>query len=310
MKNEIAGDPISGMRWTRKATKKISAELLSLGIRVNPRTVGRLLKKMKFSLKTNRKNIISGGKRKPGYRRKRNRQFLNMNEIRTQCANSGVPIISVDTKKKEDLGNFKNKGSTWCREASEVHDHDFKSDANGKAVPYGIYDVTKNRGHVIVGKSRDTPAFATDAIEEWWRTDGRRQYPTAKKLLILADCGGSNGARSRVWKKDIQEKLCNKHKIKITVCHYPPGSSKWNPIEHRLFSQISRNWAGVPLKDYDTVLNYVRTTTTSTGLKVKASLNNKTYEKGEKVSNDDFEKINCKHADTLPEWNYTIAPLK
>ena len=308
LKHDVAGDPMTNLKWTRKTTMKISTELLSLGIKVGPKTVGRLLKKMGFALKTNRKTIISGGKKKPGYRRQRNEQFLNIEKVKGRFEGSGQPIISVDTKKKEMIGNFKNNGKTWTREAAVVHDHDFRSDSYGMAVPYGIYDLQKNQGHVIIGQSKDVPSFATDSIEEWWSIAGQKIYPSAKDILILADGGGSNSSRSRVWKKGLQEKLCNKHKISVTVCHYPPGASKWNPIEHRLFSEISKNWAGVPLKNIETIKNYITTTTTSTGLQITASCNENTYAKGEKVPESDFKKIKCIHADLLPEWNYTIHP--
>ena len=308
LRDDVAGDPITGMRWTRRTTDKIADELATIGIVVSGKTVGRLLKEMKFSLKTNRKNIISGGKKKPGYRKSRDQQFQYLKKIRGTHQKMGVPIIGVDTKKKEEIGNFKNNGRTWTKKAKEVHDHDFKTNSIGKAVPYGIYDVTKNLGHVVLGQSKDTPAFATDAIEQWWRMDGCKKYPQASEILILADCGGSNGAKSRVWKRDLQLKLCNKHNLKITVCHLPPGASKWNPIEHRLFSQISRNWAGVPLKSYETAINYIKTTTTKTGLKVKATRNRKIYETGQKVSSEEFASIRCRHRSVLPEWNYSIIP--
>jgi hypothetical protein len=299
---------MTDLKWTKKTTKKISLELSSLGIKVGAKTVGRLLKKMGFSLKSNRKTIISGGKRKPGYRKKRNDQFLNISKIKGEFEEAGNPIISVDTKKKEMIGNFKNNGKSWNREGEKVHDHDFKSDSSGMAAPYGIYDQKRNKGHVVIGLSKDVPSFATDSIEEWWLIEGRKIYPRAKSILILADGGGSNSSRSRVWKKGLQEKLSNKYNLSIKVCHYPPGASKWNPIEHRLFSEISKNWAAVPLKDLETIKNYISTTTTATGLKVTASINQKTYAKGEKVTKKDFEKIKCAYADVLPEWNYTIYP--
>ena len=299
---------MTNLKWTKKTTKKISIELLSIGIQVGPKTVGRLLKNMGFSLKSNRKTIISGGKRKPGYRKKRNQQFLNIEKIKEEFETAGKPVISVDTKKKEMIGNFKNNGKVYTREAEKVHDHDFKTDSDGMFVPYGLYNQQKNKGHVVVGLSKDVPSFATDAIEEWWNIEGQHLYPSARKILVLADGGGSNSSRSRVWKKGLQEKLSNKYNLSVTVCHYPPGASKWNPIEHRLFSEISKNWAGVPLKDIETIMNYIKTTTTATGLKVTASLNKKKYMKGEKVKDLDFKKIKCIHADVLPEWNYTIQP--
>ena len=299
---------MTGLKWTKKTTKKISIELLSLGIQVGPKTVGRLLKKMGFTLKSNQKTIISGGKRRPGYRKKRNQQFLNIEKIKEEFEVAGHPVISVDTKKKEMIGNFKNNGKVYTREAEKVYDHDFKTDSDGMFVPYGLYNQQKNKGHIVVGLSKDVPSFATDAIEEWWNIEGQHFYPSASNILILADGGGSNSSRSRVWKKGLQEKLCNKFNLSVTVCHYPPGASKWNPIEHRLFSEISKNWAGIPLKDTETIMNYIKTTTTATGLKVTASLNKKTYIKGEKVKDPDFKKINCIHADVLPEWNYKIQP--
>ena len=190
------GDPISGLRWTRKTTEKIAGELAHLGIEVSAKTVARLLADMGFSLKTARKTIESGFKPKPGYREQRDEQFLKIDRVRQGFACAGLPIISIDCKKKELVGNFKNGGATWCREAKEVNDHDFRSDAIGMAVPYGIYDVQHNRGLVIVGTSRETPAFAADAIEQWWVLEGRKRYTGAETLLLLADCGGGNSARA------------------------------------------------------------------------------------------------------------------
>lgn len=308
IEDDTAGDPMTGLRWTRKTTKKIATELSHLGINVSPTTVRLLLKKSDFSLKTNRKTIISGGKKPPDYLVKRDRQFLNIKAEKAKFKKSGNPIISVDTKKKELVGNFKNNGRVWARKFINVRDHDFRSDARGMAVPYGIYDVNGNKGHVVIGRSKDTPAFATDAIEEWWRTKGRVDNPNTTHLLILADGGGSNSSRSTVWKKDLQEKLSNQYNLTLTVCHYPPGASKWNPIEHRLFSEISKNWAGVPLRDYKTIKNFITTTTTNSGLKVTASHNTKIYFSGEHVPKDAFSKLNCHHSKILPQWNYTIYP--
>lgn len=301
---------MTGLKWTKKSTEKISAQLSSIGVEASPNTVGRLLEKMGFSLKTNQKTILSGGRRKPGYRAKRDRQFINIKKTRIEFEKLSCPVISVDTKKKEMIGNFKNNGRTWNRKATKVHDHDYRSDSDGMAVPYGIYDLARNQGYVAIGISKDTPSFATDSVEEWWRIEGRKRYPKAGKILILADGGGSNASRSRVWKKGIQEKLCDKHHLAVTVCHYPPGASKWNPIEHRLFSEISKNWEGVPLKDLETIENYIATTTTSTGLKVTTSLNERVYPKGEKVSAGEFKLLNCEHSADLPEWNYTVHPTK
>ena len=263
---------------------------------------------MDFSLKTNRKNIESGFKRKRGDRARRNRQFLLIAAKRRRFETADLPIISVDGKKRELIGNFKNGGRTWRCKAREVKDHDFPSDAQGVALPYGIYDVRRNAGTVVVGTSRETPEFAVDAIEHWWRSEGTKHYPGAKELLILADCGGANSPRCKVWKCDLQQKLCNEHGLPLTVCHYPPGASKWNPIEHRLFSALSKNWQGVPLETYDVALNYISTTKTRTGLTVSAKLNSRTYEKGQAVADKEMDLLNIRAHRTLPEWNYTIKP--
>lgn len=308
MKDETAGDPMTGLKWTKKTTEKIAEELANAGIIVSARTVGRLLVKMHFSLKTCRKNIEAGRKNKPGDRRRRDQQFRKVKRLRQQFEQEGLPVISIDSKKKEKVGNFKNDGKTWRNEPKEVFDHDFPSNAKGKAIPYGIYDTQKNKALVVVGTSSETPEFATDAIEQWWRLPGRNDYKSANQLMILADCGGGNGYRSTVWKRDIQEKLCNRHGLTVTISHYPPGASKWNPIEHRLFSEISRNWSGVPLDSHETVLNYISTTTTKTGLKVKAVLNQKIYLKGQSASQLELDSLNITKDRQLPDWNYTIRP--
>jgi len=306
---DMAGDPISGLRWTRKTTGKIAHELAQLNIEVSPKTVARLLEKMGFSLKTARKNIASGFQPKANYRARREEQFGKIRRARRGFEQAGLPIISIDCKKKELVGNFKNAGTRWCREPRQVNDHDFRSDAVGLAVPYGIYDVQHNRGLVIVGTSHETPAFAADAVEQWWTLEGSKRYAGADTLLLLADCGGGNSARARVWKRDIQHKLCNRHGLTVTVCHYPPGASKWNPIEHRLFSEISKNWAGIPLETYETIVKYIRTTTTAQGLKVEAILHPEEYETGEKVTDEEMKSLRCRKHKKLPEWNYTIKPI-
>ena len=306
--DEVAGDPIAGTRWTRKTTGSIAEELLTVGIKVSAKTVGGLLRKMQFSLKTNRKNIESGFRRKPGDRARRNRQFQAINAKRRRFETADLPIISVDGKKRELIGNFKNAGRTWRREPTEVNDHDFLTDAEGLALPYGIYDLRRNAGTVVLGTSRETPAFAVDAIEYWWRSCGQKHYPGASELLILADAGGANSPRCRVFKCDLQQKLCNRHGLRVTVCHYPPGASKWNPIEHRLFSQISKNWQGVPLRTYEVALNYLSSTRTASGLTVAAKLHSKLYQKGEEVTEEEMGRLNIRRHETLPEWNYTISP--
>ena len=263
---------------------------------------------MNFSLKVNHKKIESGTN--PPNPLDRNKQFDYIADEREKFTQKGNPIISVDTKKKELIGNFKNNGATWQRDAVLVNDHDFPSDARGKAVPYGIYDTQKNKGAIFLGTSRDTPSFAVDSIESWWKTEGKKQYPNSKKLLILADSGGSNSSRSRVWKYKIQKKLCNQFGLSVSVSHYPPGSSKWNPIEHRLFSEISKNWAGRPLESYATILKYIRTTQTKFGLKVKAHFVRKKYETGERVTDKLMSTLSIKKHESLPKWNYTLKPCK
>lgn len=221
---------------------------------------------------------------------------------------AGDPIISVDTKKKELIGLFKNPGRTWCREAKEVKDHDFRSEAEAIASPYGIYDVVRNCGTLIVGRSADTPEFAVNCIATWWIRHGKCQYPSSSRLLILADSGGSNGARPRAFKKFLQERVADRFGIELLVSHYPTGASKWNPIEHRMFSEISKNWAGQPLKSFTTLLNFARHTKTDTGLKVEAYFDPREYEKGVKVRDKEFKGLNIIKKQTLGNWNYTIAP--
>ena len=245
MEHETAGDPMTGLKWTRRTTEKIARELANLGgIEVSANTVGRILKELGYSLRVNHKKIASGTGPE------RDAQFKQIAASRDRFSRRGLPVISVDTKKKELVGNFKNPGTAWNKQAVAVKDHDFRSQGLGLAVPYGIYDIQANRGSVFVGASHDTPQFAVSSIEKWWRYDGHRRYTNAKELLILADCGGSNGYRCRAWKHELQQ-FSNRHRIKITVSHYPPGTSKWNPIEHRLFSEISKNWAGCPLDSFD-----------------------------------------------------------
>ena len=298
---------MQSLQWTRKTTRNVARELRHLDIRISAKTVGRLLKKMGFSLRVNHKNLESGNKNPPP-RRVRNRQFKYINRKRKEFAAAGNPVISVDAKKKEKVGNFKNNGTSWQQDAYEVNDHDFLNDAVGMAVPYGIYDTEANRGFVAVGTTHETPAFAVDSITQWWKHYGRRAYPDTNELLILADCGGSNSARAHAWKYHLQHRLCDPHGLKVTVCHYPPGASKWNPIEHHLFSYISNNWAGKPLASYETVLKYIQTTKTSTGLAVKSSLVTKNYEKGEKITPADMKQLALNMHKILPKWNYTLQP--
>jgi hypothetical protein len=309
MEHDTAGDPMTGLKWTRKTTEKIAAELSLLGITVSATTVGRLLKGMGFSLRINSKCIESGMSNPPAPE-DRDRQFRYIKLMREAFTEAGNPVISVDSKKREMVGNFKNNGRSWEQEAVKVKDHDFPSDAQGKAVIYGIYGTQRNDGDVYVGVSRDTPAFAVTCIAQWWNHVGRRAWPKATEILILADSGGSNSSRSRVWKYRLQQQLCDAAGIRATVCHYPPGSSKWNPIEHRLFAEISKNWVGQPLVSYEKILKYIRTTKTKTGLRVRARLVRKRYDTGEKAPDKAMNEIAIGRHELFPDWNYSISPSK
>lgn len=294
---------MSGKKWTRQTPGKIANCLQGrLGINVSTATVRRLLSQLDYSLKGNCKTLSSGT------HPDRNKQFGIIEHFRRQFHSTGDPVISVDTKKKELIGLFKNQGQVWCREAQKVKDHDFRSQALGIAAPYGIYDVGLNSGVVVVGQSADTPEFAVNSIARWWLHHGSHQYPNSKRLLILADSGGSNGARPRAFKKFLQERIAKEYGLEISVCHYPAGASKWNPIEHRMFSQISKNWAGHPLETFEVLLNFVKNTRTKTGLRVEAYFDEKEYEKGLKVGDKEFKQLNITKNDDLGNWNYSIAP--
>jgi hypothetical protein len=264
--------------------------------------VRRLLRHLDYSLKSNKKCLSAGNSSD------RDPQFRRIIKLREEFRQAGDPLISVDTKKKELIGLFKNPGKTWCRGAKQVKDHDFRSEALGIAVPYGIHDPARNFGLLVVGQSADTPEFAVNCILTWWRSYGREHYPNAKRLLILADSGGSNGARCRAWKKFLQEQLADGCGLTVTVAHYPAGASKWNPIEHRMFSEISKNWAGVPLESFETVVNFASTTKTVTGLRVEACRDQRLYQKGIKVSDQEMRTIAVSKSDFLGKWNYTLSP--
>jgi len=283
MKHETAGDPMTGLKWTHRTTAKVATELHALGIEVSDRTVAKLLKQMDFSLRVNHKNLSRVCKVSP---EERDAQFVRIAEIRDSFAAADLPLISVDTKKKELVGQFKNPGATWNSEPVLVNDHDFRSDAKGIAVPYGIYDLLANRGTVFLGTSHDTAEFAAESIGKWWRYEGQRRYGCVNRIAILADAGGSNSPTCRAWKYGLHRNLCQRHGLTVTVAHYPSGTSKWNPIEHRLFSEITKNWAGHPLNSYETILHYIRTTRTTTGLRLRAHLVRKQYEKGIKIPDD------------------------
>lgn len=309
MQYDTAGDPVSGCKWTRKTTLKIAQQLKRVGIRVSANTVGKLLKKMDFSLRVNLKSLESGLS-KPPDPRERDLQFRYIRSQICSYTAQGMPVISVDTKSRELMGPFHKSGRRWSQYPIKVFDHDFPSDSKGIVIPYGIYDISRNEGFVCVGTSRDTSEFAVDSIRTWWLQAGSNHYPNADRLLILADCGGSNGYRTRLWKHKLHTAFCTRFGLQVKVCHYPPGSSKWNPIEHRMFSFISSNWSAHPLYDHETVLKFIRTTKTTAGLKVRASLNRKHYEKGKKVSDQQMQQITLKRYTLRPNWNYSIAPSK
>ena len=303
LEETTAGDPMSLLKWTGKSTRTMAAELTRRGHPVSAMTVCRCLWEMEYSLQGNVKSIE--GDQHPD----RDAQFRYINRQAKSFRRSGDPVISVDTKKKEQIGAFRNAGRTWRRrgQAPRVLAHDFPSLAQGKAIPYGTYDVAEDQALVNVGITHDTAEFAVASIQRWWRMLGRNRYPKAKRLLICADAGGSNGNRSRGWKLYLQE-FADTIGIPITVCHYSPGTSKWNKIEHRLFSFISMNWRGQPLVSYETVVNLIGSTRTRSGLQVKAMLDKRTYEKGQKVSSQQIQQLSLKGHPFHPDWNYTLSP--
>lgn len=301
--------PWAGSNGPAKTPEKIADELSYLDIFVCANTVSGLLRQMGFSPRVNHKKLESGNRSRPS-ERVRNTQFEHITHMRENFASQGNPVISVDAKKKQLIGLFKNEGRSWQQEPIAVNDHDFLSDAQGRAVPYGIYDTQANLGYVYLGMSAETPAFAVDAITWWWRTYGLKMYGAGSHLLILADCGGSNSPRPRAWKYYLQHQLANQYELTVSVCHYPAGASKWNPIEHRLFAEVSKNWAGKPLESFETALKYIRTTATSSGLKTKARLTRKHYPKGESASDAEMDQLNLTRNAPYHQWNYTIGPAK
>jgi transposase len=300
---ESRGDPMSPLRWTCKSTRRLAQELTTQGHRVGPTKVRQLLKAAGYSLQANRKT--REGKNHPD----RDAQFRHINRRVTAQQRQGQPTISVDTKKKEPLGNKKNPGQTWQPKGrpTEVDTHDFPDPKRGKAVPYGVYDLRHDEAWVSVGLSSDTAEFAVASIRCWWRKLGRRRHPEATRLFITADSGGSNGHRNRLWKVELQ-KFADETGLEIEVSHYPPGTSKWNKIEHRLFCHVTRNWRGQPLVTHEVVVSLIGSTTTASGLKVQAQLDASVYEKGRKVSDEEFETVNLQPHIFHGEWNYTIHP--
>ncbi|MGH7965514.1 MAG: ISAzo13 family transposase [Candidatus Binatia bacterium] len=299
------GDPESPLRWTCKSTRRLAEELGRQRHPICARTVAALLIEMGYSLQANRKT------REGGTHPDRNAQFEYLNSQVQRLQKRGQPVVSVDTKKKELLGDFKNAGQEWQPQGQpeEVRVHDFKDPQLGKAIPYGVYDLTNNQGWVSVGIDHDTAHFAARTIGRWWDSMGSQRFPRAQQLLITADGGGSNSCRSRLWKVALQE-LADQLELKLVVCHFPPGTSKWNKIEHRLFSYITKNWRGKPLLSRQVILNLIASTTTTTGLIVRTALDTNHYETGIKVSDEELAKVRLTRADFHGEWNYSIAPRR
>lgn len=299
------GDPESPLLWTSKSVSNISKELQALKHNISDRSVYNLLKKDGYSLQSNKKS--NEGTNHPD----RNAQFEFINEKTKQFQMVGSPVISVDTKKKENIGNFKNNGQEYCKKGfpTKVNTYDFVDKTKGKVAPYGIYDVEKNNGWVSVGISSDTAEFAVNSIRKWWKNMGKSRYSEAKEIYINADGGGSNGSRNRLWKVELQ-KLSNEINMIIHVSHFSPGTSKWNKIEHKMFSFISKNWRGKPLIDTTTIVNLIGNTTTKRGLKIIAELDENEYQKGIKISDEELKKVNIEKNEFHGEWNYKIIPDK
>ena len=299
------GDPETVLRWTCKSIRNLAKELTHKGHKTSRRMVAELLREMGYSLQANRKTIE--GKQHPD----RDAQFKYINRQAQKQQRAGQPVISVDTKKKDLVGDFKNAGRQWRPRGhpEKVRVHDFIDRELGKVAPYGVYDLTRNDGWVSVGIDHDTAAFAVATIRKWWRKMGRPAYPESSHLLITADSGGSNSSRNRLWKVELQ-KMANRTGLTITVCHFPPGTSKWNRIEHRMFSFITKNWRGKPLADHATIVNLIGSTKTKEGLTIRCELDENKYPKGIKVSDEQLEKVNLKKHKFHGDWNYTIYPSK
>ncbi len=297
------GDPESPLKWSSKSVRKLAQELQNQGYQVCFRTTATLLKELGYSLQANRKTKNAGS------HEDRDAQFHYIYDSVKKFHDEYQPTISVDTKKKENLGEYKNNGREYCKAGKpiEVKDHDFSCKKLGKVVPYGVYDLGIDAGWVSVGISGDTAEFAMNTIRAWWYRMGEPIYQGATQLLITADCGGSNGYRVRLWKKELQE-FANETGLAISICHFPPGTSKWNNIEHKIFSYISKNWRGKPLINRETVVKLISQTRTKTGLEIQAILDENEYETGKKVSDEEMDALNIEGDDFYPEWNYTIRP--
>ncbi len=298
--DDTAGDPCGPLKWKHKSLQRLS-DSLGEAHPASPPTVGRLLAELGFSPKVNRKELAVSSP-------DRNEQFEYLQVQKQAFIERGWPVLHVDTKKRELIGLFKNAGVTWCRDPHRVNVHDFRSLAEGIAIPYGIYDPPRNAGYVFVGTSADTAQFAVDAIGWWWHDFGSVDYPTAPEALILADGGGSNGYRPRLWKYALQHQFVNPTGLSVTVCHYPTGASKWNWVDHRLFSAISENWAGEPLASYEKMLHFLNATTTTQGLVVTAQLTQTLYPTHIHITDEQMAALGLTYHDILPRWNYTIRP--
>jgi hypothetical protein len=301
LSDEVAGDPMGRQKWVRSSIRNFSKALKEQGHQVGHGAVARLLRKMGYSLQVNKKK--QAGAQHPD----RDKQFRYIAAAKAQFLSKGLPVVSIDTKKKELIGNYRREGRTWRRKPIEVDSY-FAGYAQCVAVPFGIYDLAKNTGYMTVGISANTSEFAVTCLESWWRRHGRAGYPHADRVLILADGGGGNGYNLRTWKKDLQDRICDAFGLTVTVSHYPPGCSKWNPVEYRLFSHISINWAGQPLRSLDAMLAFMRGTTTTTGLKVEAQLDRGVYRKGRKVTEQQLKELELSTHDECPRWNYSLAP--
>jgi len=299
------GDPMNPLKWTSKSTRRLEQAFLEAGIKISDTTISEILKSQGYTLQANRKDLAI----KPIHP-DRNAQFEHINETAKECMKTGIPVVSIDAKKKENIGNFKNCGAEYSKkgEAVKVLDHDFPIKELGKATPYGVYDVLHNAGFVNVGISSDTAEFAVESIKRWWYEMGAERYPNADTIYITADAGGSNGSRVKLWKTSLQN-LADELNMTLKISHFPPGTSKWNKIEHRLFSFVSKNWRGRPLESLAVIVNLIGSTTTDTGLTVKCVVDYNEYKKGVDVSDEELAGVNLVEDDFHGEWNYSILPI-
>lgn len=304
VETQTYGNPENPLSYTTKSLRKIEAELKSKGYKIGYDTIGKILVELGYSLQLNQK-MLQVNEAHPN----RDEQFKFINDNSKEASETGMPVISIDAKKKEYIGNFKNEGKTYNKKGNptKVFDHDFPLEELGKVTPYGVYDINKNEGFVNLGISKDTAEFAVESISRWWLTVGKNTYPGATMIYVVCDGGGSNGSRNRLWKYQLQQ-FANQSGLEVQVSHLPPGTSKWNKIEHRLFCYISSHWRGQPLVSVEAVIDLIGSTTTNKGLKVICKKDDNTYEIGKKISDEEFNKINLKGMEKFPNWNYIISP--